>query len=246
MTAFRRALVIVLLFGPALASVSLAQDAPGFEMTTYQMVLLSKGAKYATLSPSEAKKLDAAHEANLEQILLDDSALIGGAIEGDGALREVVVLKVKTSDEAKARFADDPIVKSERLAIEVRSWYAAKDILRKPEEPSDTETCTLGFFLQGHDVKAGAPNPQDLMPGHLGNITHMAELGDLVIAGPLGAGSERRGVLLFRITGEKRIRELVSEDPMVKAGHLTLELFRWKVPKGTLPPRAEKKDSVDR
>ena len=194
-----------------------AQDAPKLDLVTNQMVIFSKGAKYATLSADDVKKLTAAHEANVEQLLLDGVAMIGGPIEGDGPMREVVVLDVKSPDEAKARFADDPIVKSERLALEVIPWSYARGYLRKSEEPSEPVTCMLGFFMKGTKVAENAPKPQDLMTGHLANITHMAEVGDLAVAGPLGAGSDRRGVLVFRITDEKHIREMVAEDPMVKA-----------------------------
>jgi len=69
-------------------------------------------------------------------------------------------------------------------------------------------------------------------------MAHLAGLhadGRLLAAGPCEASADRRivGICLLRL-GVPEARELLENDPLVRAGRLRLEVFSWSVPDGTV------------
>jgi uncharacterized protein len=67
-----------------------------------------------------------------------------------------------------------------------------------------------------------------LFAGHRNNIKHLAELGKLVIAGPLGDNDKSyRGIFIFNVKTIGEARELLETDPTIKAKVLDAELYEW-------------------
>jgi uncharacterized protein len=78
-----------------------------------------------------------------------------------------------------------------------------------------------------------------LQEAHLANMRNLAQLGKLVINGPLldsfATSGEIRGVGALKAASLVEAQELISTDPMVKAGRLIFELHTWMVDKNILP-----------
>jgi hypothetical protein len=64
-------------------------------------------------------------------------------------------------------------------------------------------------------------------------------MGKLVINGPLldsfAVNGELRGLGVLKTASLAEAQELISTDPMVKAGRLIFELHTWRVKKNLLP-----------
>ena len=78
-----------------------------------------------------------------------------------------------------------------------------------------------------------------LQAAHIANMKRLADIGKLVINGPLldsfATSGEIRGVGALKTSSLAEAQELISRDPMVKAGHLDFELHTWMVDKAILP-----------
>ena len=89
----------------------------------------------------------------------------------------------------------------------------------------------FGFLRTNPSAAATTPEQtKTLMSQHMDNINAMALSGDLAAAGPTPGGPSIRGIFLFR-PGAKA-KELGSADPLVKAGLLTFDAYKWKAPAG--------------
>ncbi|HZE71888.1 MAG TPA: YciI family protein [Pyrinomonadaceae bacterium] len=67
----------------------------------------------------------------------------------------------------------------------------------------------------------------DLHSQHLAYIQSLLESGKAVIAGPLAGDGEIRGVSIFRTKSTDEARGWAENDPLVKAGHLIVEMHPW-------------------
>lgn len=83
------------------------------------------------------------------------------------------------------------------------------------------------------------PDIDALQEAHLANMRRLAEIGRLVINGPLldsfATSGEIRGIGVLKAESLAEARELISTDPMVKVGRLIFELHTWMVQKDILP-----------
>ena len=83
------------------------------------------------------------------------------------------------------------------------------------------------------------PEIDALQEAHLANLRGLAKLGKLVINGPLldslATSGEIRGVGALKASSLAEAQDLISTDPMVKAGRLIFELHTWMVDKNVLP-----------
>ncbi len=83
-------------------------------------------------------------------------------------------------------------------------------------------------------LKTGDYKPADneeshrLFRGHLDNISHLAETGKLVVAGPLGENDlGYRGIFIFNVPTVEEARLLLKTDPAVTAGVFDAEIIEW-------------------
>ncbi len=83
------------------------------------------------------------------------------------------------------------------------------------------------------------PELDALQAAHLANMRRLADVGKLVINGPLldsfALSGELRGIGVLKTSTFAEAESLISTDPMVKAGHLAFELHTWMVDKNILP-----------
>ena len=67
-----------------------------------------------------------------------------------------------------------------------------------------------------------------LFNGHMANINRLAEAGQLVVAGPLGANQRQyRGIFIFAVSSVEEAAALVATDPAVEAGVFAYEAYPW-------------------
>jgi uncharacterized protein YciI len=67
-----------------------------------------------------------------------------------------------------------------------------------------------------------------LFRGHLANINRLADLGKLVVAGPLKKNDRGyRGIFIFNVRTIEDANALLTSDPAVQAKLLDAELFQW-------------------
>ncbi len=242
----RLSVVVLLLIGIA-ASFAIAENAPAddeeYEMTTYQLVFLLDDPDFEEdpMVPQDRAdhrkdRFKTVGRLYLKNLIKDGVAIIAGPLQEHERIQQVAVLAVETTKDAEMVFDHAPGIEAGRLELEIYSWWAAKDVLQKPEEPERTVTAYLGLLKR----PSGAPSyPTEelerIQAGHLEHITKMADSGELVIAGPVERGGDLRGILIFRTDDADRIEELVAQDPAIQAGRLKLELHRWTVPEQCFP-----------
>jgi uncharacterized protein YciI len=206
-------------------------------MRSWQLVLM----KPTGPMPKDAPLAD--HLKFLEQLLKDRKAAALGPFAGGKDYAGVLILDVASPVEARALMAEEPFVKAGHMELEIHSWLGPKAGFGPAADGvKDRVECVFGMLRRAKDVPEKTQQElEQIQRGHLEHIMGMVQTGDLAAAGPLLDNGPIRGLLLFRITDQKRIRELVAQDPMVKAGRLTLDLYQWSVPRGCIPEPAPAK-----
>ena len=122
---------ILILFCGLTSVIAEEQQPP--QLITYYLGLLYKGS-VRTQPADESAKIQSAHMQHLESLYKQGVLLIAGPMGDDGDLRGIVVLKVKSLDEAQAIVNNDPAVKSGRLRVELHPWMSESlDVLRYKE-----------------------------------------------------------------------------------------------------------------
>ena len=83
-------------------------------------------------------------------------------------------------------------------------------------------------------LKTGPKTEEDkvkrdsLFAGHLANISRLAELNKLAVAGPFGKNDAGlRGIFILNVSTVEAADELLQTDPAIAAGLLLPELYPW-------------------
>jgi len=103
-----------------------------YEMTTYYMAFLYKGARWTPEETSETKKIQQAHMDNIQRMADSGKLVVAGPFMDNGDLRGIFIFQGVTREEAEQLCANDPAVKAGRLRIELHPWFAAKGIRVDP------------------------------------------------------------------------------------------------------------------
>ena len=213
------------------------EPAPAPKMKTYQFVMLRKGAPVAMTAEVSQKAMQE-HLQGLERLWLKEGkAVLLGPFTDDGDIRGIVVLDT-SAEEAKRLMDEDPFVKIGAMKADIRPLMAADGYLRKPLKFMDLVGYTVGFYKRPAGVlpKLDPEEGKKLMAAHLANNDKMWKEGALVWAGPFLDNTNIRGLLIFRITDQEKIKALIAEDPLVKLGRLEAELHPAMTARGALPP----------
>ncbi|MDX1389105.1 MAG: YciI family protein, partial [Acidobacteriota bacterium] len=230
----QRHIPVVLLVACLAAGLLLAEE-PEYEMTTYQFVLLWR-ADLRPMSEREIQKVQELRLAYLEGLFAEGKAIIGGSIDRGGDLQSVLVLDTGSIEAAEAVMEKDPAVATGRFKPEIHAFWAAKNIIGKPESLTRQTRCYLGLIKRPGVVPDYSDEElEEIQAGHMANIQKMADSGDLVWAGPMADDGDLRGIFVFRTLDPDRLKELVARDPGVKAGRFGVELYPWHVPEGSIP-----------
>ncbi|MCI4324213.1 MAG: hypothetical protein L3K03_09455, partial [Thermoplasmata archaeon] len=102
------------------------------------------------------------------------------------------------------------------------------------------DTYTVAFLETG----SGGPPLTELeltamQDAHMHRLATLHDQGQLEVAGPIVTPPQRmlRGISIHKVPPEQT-QALLDDDPYVRAGQLTVRVFTWLVPKGTIsyPP----------
>ena len=86
----------------------------------------------------------------------------------------------------------------------------------------------MAFLRSGDRASEYTPEQRSEIQGaHMSNITKMAEMGKLVVAGPFFGKDDLRGIYIFDVQTIEEAKALTETDPAIKAGVLKMDLKEW-------------------
>ena len=91
----------------------------------------------------------------------------------------------------------------------------------------------FGLYKRGTNRDLDSAQLAKIQVAHLEHLTSLSKSGVLCIAGPFDGDNDIRGVFIFNVKDIKEAEKYVLEDPAVKAGRLTYELYYWWAAKGS-------------
>ena len=94
-------------------------------MQKYFMVFLKSG-KNRSQDSTEAANLQRKHLAHLERMVQEGYTSLTGPFGDDGGIRGIVIYNTPTLKMADSLANLDPMVKAERLTVEVHPWWTSK------------------------------------------------------------------------------------------------------------------------
>lgn len=113
-----------LLFGLFYCTISAkaqsTEEAPAFEIVKYFFVELITNPDRPELPKAQVDSIQAAHMANMGQMVKEKKLMLAGPFEGGGG---IFILKVESMEEAEKLTARDPAIKAGRLITKIRPWY---------------------------------------------------------------------------------------------------------------------------
>jgi uncharacterized protein YciI len=85
----------------------------------------------------------------------------------------------------------------------------------------------LVFLKEGPVRNQTAEEAQRIQSGHLAHLNSLAEQGLTLITGPMGDAGPIKGMVVYNVPDEARVKELAEADPAVKSGRLVVEIHPW-------------------
>ncbi len=86
----------------------------------------------------------------------------------------------------------------------------------------------IAFLYSGSKVNDyTAEQRSEYQKGHMENITRLAEMKKLILAGPFFGNEELRGLFFFDVESIAEAEALTQTDPSIQAGILRMELKEW-------------------
>jgi len=89
------------------------------------------------------------------------------------------------------------------------------------------------MYLAGEERSQGEEESAEIQEQHMAHITMMAEKHNLLMAGPFGDDTEKRGILVFDLETPQDAERIIAQDPAVQAGRLKYECHPWWAAKGS-------------
>lgn len=214
-------------------------------MDRYLFAILSRGPGWTPERTPHTDSLQAGHMANIQHMAKIGALVGAGPFQGGGAQRGVFIFHGVSVDSAKRLCAADPAVQAGRLTLEFHPWMAPVGIgdayeeraKRNPEHPDSMIALALVYLK---DVPHAAPVDSarlvTLRREHLDGIMGMLLSGEMLAAGPFLDGGPISGIGVFNTDSLTATRRF-ENDPMVKAGQLSVETRMWWTAWGVMPPR---------
>jgi uncharacterized protein len=86
----------------------------------------------------------------------------------------------------------------------------------------------MAFLYSGDRVAEYSKEERaEIQKGHMENITKLAEMGKLILAGPFFGKDSLRGIFVFDVQSLEEAGALTETDPAIKAGVLKMDLKEW-------------------
>ena len=233
MTRLAASLALLIVFSGGAAAQD-AYPAPA-DLQTYYIYFLNKGPNYGAGSDEERKAIQAQHMAHLES--LAPEAKIAGPFGTPGPMRGLVILTADSIEAARARGEADPAVKAGVFTVEIYTLVVPRNSFELGPLPEPyTMRQYVFFFLDEAPSRPALPAAEAaaLQDGHLAHLYRLAREGKLHLAGPLTDGGMHRGIGVFATADVEEARAWMSDDPLIRAGHLVMAPLRWFAADGIL------------
>ena len=85
----------------------------------------------------------------------------------------------------------------------------------------------MAFLYRGPNQNLDSAKAAELQKLHLENISRLAEVGKLSLAGPFMDTGDLRGIYIFNVENIEEARKLTETDPAIQKGSLRMELKPW-------------------
>lgn len=86
----------------------------------------------------------------------------------------------------------------------------------------------LVILKSGTNTTETKAKTDSLFAGHMANMGKMVELNKLVVAGPMGKNDKNyRGIFVLNTKSMDEAKQLLENDPAIKAKLLEPELYNW-------------------
>lgn len=85
----------------------------------------------------------------------------------------------------------------------------------------------MAFLKTGKTQIKDSAESMKLQMAHLKNITRLADMGKLIVAGPFLDNSALEGIFIFNVPTVEEAKKLTETDPAIQAGTLEMELKPW-------------------
>lgn len=129
------------------------------------------------------------------------------------------------------------------LALNVLETFAQKNIqVAKPAEiekeaDDPMKTYVMVFLKKGANRNHTSEEAKKIQALHMEHLTKMHKEGKLLMAGPFTDDHDIRGILVMNSIDIEEVKNIVEEDPAIKAGRLIAEYHLWFTKSGkiTLP-----------
>jgi len=202
------------------------QDAPSL-----WFVFLMKGRPATAEERPRIQEMQKAHIANFNTQFAAKKLIAAGPLnDPTQQKRGIVVLTVKTREEAEACFKTDPYVQSGIMRVEAHPWTAnARSINTEAKSDGGMEENRLLLLRRPSHRHGDAP-------AYLVNA-HEKSLGKLrpTIYGRFTDTRQDERLHLYKGRDEARIRQALQADPLIRAGWLEYELLPLWMVKDALP-----------
>lgn len=101
------------------------------------------------------------------------------------------------------------------------------------DAPTQMMTYQLVLLKKGPvPAPASEAEQKAMLDGHLARLAEQNRKGIAVIYGPILADGDIRGLAVLAVAGADDAKALFADDPFVKAGVMTPEVYGWMGPKG--------------
>lgn len=213
-----------------------ASQAPKYEMGTFYVCLLIKGPNFKGDDTTANRELLQAHLKHVQGLIASGKVFAMGPFLDNNRIVGIGIFNASSAEETRAIEQEDPFVKSGMFSIEVLKWWAAKGIMKPPQQPLKMSTYYIAFLRRGPNWTGEKTlETEKLQAAHMAHINAMAATGKLVLAGPFENAGEYAGVFIFKVGSLDEAKALAEEDPTFKTGRLTIDVHTWMVPQGALP-----------
>jgi uncharacterized protein YciI len=234
---FRRILFLLTLS----ASAALPVEPPD-EM--YYLVFLKPDPARPKLPDDEAKRIQAAHMANIQKMAKEGTLVAAGPFEDEPrTISGVFVIKAGNTEAATRIASEDPTVKAHRNTVEVHGWRAPAGIgaeymkLHKadPSLPENMQIHPAMFLYRGRSWTGDGGRREGVLDAHGKYMQQQKAQGKIGAAGWINTGDDLVYVVVFKYIPMMEARMLMAGDAAVQARVLRIDEHQWWLADHVLP-----------
>ena len=90
----------------------------------------------------------------------------------------------------------------------------------------------LVLLQKGPNRNQDSISAEKIQAAHMANITRLAKVGKLIMAGPIGVEDDLRGIFLMNCSDSTEVENFVKTDSAVITGRLVMKYYPWWTMKG--------------